>query len=147
MKSAGFSLVEVVLALGIFAFCILVILGLMVTGLRSARGVADETIAVNLAESILGGWLVQDSRAVSLTIPGLITNVPPATVGGRETFYFNGDGVQTMNPAEASLLLSYSNRPAPDNRSSLIVFEFRWPANAPTNAAQTRQIVGSVPLP
>ncbi len=146
MRARGFSLVEVVVALGIFAFCIVVILGLMVTGLRAARGVADETVAVNLAESIVGAWQAQNSKSNMLTIPGIVTNVPPPNQSATQVFYFGDEGAQVAGSAEATLLMSYATRPAPDGQSSLVAFEFRWPANAPTNTAQIRQIFGVVDL-
>ncbi len=147
MKTAGFSLVEVVIALGLFAFCIVVILGLMVTGLRSARGVADETVAVNMAESILGAWQVQASKSNELTIPGLISNLPPLTQSGSRDFYFGGEGIQVANSEPASVYMRYTTLPAPSKTSTVVTLDFRWPARGPTNTAQTRQITGAVAVP
>jgi uncharacterized protein (TIGR02598 family) len=48
----GFSLVEVVLALGVVAFCLLAIMGLMSTGLGSNQAAVEQTEAASIATSI-----------------------------------------------------------------------------------------------
>jgi len=49
---AGFSLVEVVLALGVVAFAIVAILGIVPTGLSSSHGAQDETRAAGPFEAL-----------------------------------------------------------------------------------------------
>ncbi|MEY3480692.1 MAG: hypothetical protein RIQ71_1467, partial [Verrucomicrobiota bacterium] len=56
---SGFSLTETVIALGLFAFCILPIIGLMPVGTGAARSVEQETQAVHLAEAFFGAWQVR----------------------------------------------------------------------------------------
>lgn len=50
-ESAGFSLMEVVIATGVFAFAIVAVIGLMGTPSRSAREVIDSDVAARLAEA------------------------------------------------------------------------------------------------
>jgi type II secretory pathway pseudopilin PulG len=45
MKSKGFSLVEIALSLGIFAFCLLAVMGLFTMGLKTERGSQEEDAA------------------------------------------------------------------------------------------------------
>jgi uncharacterized protein (TIGR02598 family) len=49
---AGFSLVEVVTALGIAAFCLLTLLGLLAVGVTSNKGTINQSIAVNIATAV-----------------------------------------------------------------------------------------------
>ena len=51
--SAGFSLVEVALAVGITSFCLLTLLALLPTGLRSADAASRQSMAVSLGNGIL----------------------------------------------------------------------------------------------
>jgi uncharacterized protein (TIGR02598 family) len=54
-QSLGFSLVEVTIAIGIFAFVIVAILGLFPAALRQRSEAAAETRAVLIAQQIFGG--------------------------------------------------------------------------------------------
>ena len=145
-------MVETVLALGIFAFCILVLIGLLLSGMRAARSVSDETNAVSIANSILGAWDMQTNKAAPLRIGAgaanvMISNLPPlnAAVSRREVF-FNEVGLQIDSVTGASLKMFYSVTPDIPNGSSLLELEFWWPPLAPTNAAQRRSFAKTVSL-
>ena len=136
----GFSLVEIVIALGIFAFCIVVLLGLMPVGLRAARSVSDESNAVNIGDSIFGAWRMQRAKDSPLTIPGLVTNLPPLDkAASGDEFYFDTRGQGVGSPEEASLKLIYTVEPT--DLSSTVRLRFYWPPLAPTNTAQTRDLI------
>lgn len=49
----GFSLVEVTLALGVMAFCVLAIVGLLPTGLSSQQASAQQSASAEIISSIL----------------------------------------------------------------------------------------------
>lgn len=50
--SRGFSLIEVVLALGIFSFCLVVLIGLIPVGLTTEKDGSDELNAIHLAQRL-----------------------------------------------------------------------------------------------
>lgn len=52
-RPRGFSLVEVTLALGIAAFCLLTLFGLLPTGINIVQKASEETIALNRASALL----------------------------------------------------------------------------------------------
>lgn len=52
MKSSAFSLVEIAIALGIFAFCLLAIMGLFTAGLKTERISQDEEGATTALASL-----------------------------------------------------------------------------------------------
>jgi len=139
-RRGAFSLVEIVVALGIFAFCIVVLLALMPVGLRAARSVSDESNAVNIGESILGGWRVQRAKDQPLTMAGMATNLPPLTVAvnGQE-FFFDTRGQGVPSAEEAAMKMIYTVEPS--SNSSTVRIRFYWPPLAPTNTAQTRDLV------
>jgi uncharacterized protein (TIGR02598 family) len=139
LRHAAFSLVETVIALGIFAFCIAVIMGLMPVGLNSARSVANEGNAVNIAESISAGWAMQQARGEPLQIPGILTNppVPPLSVNsGDQFFFFDAQGRQVPDVSEASLRMRYRSSAA--SNSAAVDMTFFWPAAASDESAQSR---------
>lgn len=148
LNCTAFSLVETVIALGIFAFCITVIMGLMPIGLNSARSVANEGNAVNIAESISAGWTMQQAREEPLVIPGIITNpaIPPlAASSGSRNFFFDAQGRQVPNVENASLRLQYSSTVI--SNTAAVEMIFFWPAAAPDTSAQSRSFEAAFQLP
>jgi uncharacterized protein (TIGR02598 family) len=147
-RPQGFSLVETVIALGIFAFCIVVIMGLMPIGLQSARSVANEGNAVNIAESISAGWMMQQKPDQPLILPGIVTNppIPALSVNtGQRVFYFDSRGRQVTDAADASLRMQY--RSVLRDNTSAVEMTFFWPATAPNEAAQSRTFDAVFQLP
>ena len=59
---AGFSLVEVTLALGIAAFCLIAVFGLMPVGVQTNRNATSQTTATNIMAAV-----VSDLRATPAT--------------------------------------------------------------------------------
>ncbi len=136
-STSGFSLVETVLALGIFSFCIVVILGLLGVGLTSARGVTQENTANILAESIYGAWQAQRDKSKPLTIPNIATNLDPIRSTTSDTLLFDGDGRQTKSEQDAALALGYTNTPSGETGTTLSL-TFRWPVGAEETNQRTR---------
>jgi len=58
-RSEAFSLVEVTLALGVAAFCLVAVFGLLPTGLNLTRAASEKSAAINIAAA-----LVSDARSV-----------------------------------------------------------------------------------
>jgi uncharacterized protein (TIGR02598 family) len=141
-RATGFSLVETVVALGLFGFCVVVLLGLLGVGLRSARSVNQETVANMLASSIFAAWQIQENKAAPLTIPTVVSNLPALSTAGRREFYFDSDGRQKSDGSGAALQMSYQAAPTPVTPGSQLQLEFSWPPAAPTNAIQTRSFIG-----
>jgi uncharacterized protein (TIGR02598 family) len=136
----AFSLVEVVLALGLFAFCIVAITGLLSVGLGSSRSVVNEGCAVNIASSVFGAWEAQESGDVSLTVSGLFTNLPDLSTSGSNNFFFDQAGVQVSDASQGALQMSYvteANGDPPEINTTLKLI-FSWPIGAATNVVQTR---------
>lgn len=96
---AAFSLIEVTLALGIAAFCLLTVFGLLPLGLNSTQNAAEQTTVAGIATAIssdLHGTPVITSSTGAATSQ---FNFPLPSPGGAtgsipvmHTLYFNGDG-------------------------------------------------------
>jgi uncharacterized protein (TIGR02598 family) len=132
-KKSAFSLIEVVIALGIFTFCAVAIFGLIPIGLDATRSVSQETAANNIAESISGFWQVAPLGAQS----GSQFCMGDFTIGttGNQTLFYNNDGTQVANAGDAALRLSYDVQNLPNFPNSYTVnLTFTWPANAPDDS-------------
>jgi uncharacterized protein (TIGR02598 family) len=82
---AAFSLVEVTLALGIAAFCLVALFGLMPVGVQTNRNATSQTAATNIIAAVAA-----DLRA---TPNGSNTSSQFAiTFGTNATLYFDGTG-------------------------------------------------------
>ena len=134
MKNTAFSLIEVVIALGIFAFCIVGIVGLLPIAANSAKSVSQESTGNNIAESIAGMWQVasRNSTITNSSFPVTNWDIRPTAL---TNYYFNEFG-QATNSNSASLRVEYvaSQLAAPNTNSYSVNMTFSWPANAPTNS-------------
>jgi len=155
--SWGFSLVETVLALGIFAFCIVAIMGLMPVGLSAARSVANEERSVSIAESIFAGWRMQSNKSEPLTLGGaqllqeegknflMIADAPGLTENAKEVFYFDSRGAQVQERDDAALRMDYNV--VTESNVAIVELDFFWPAAAPSEVAQKRSFSASFQIP
>ena len=75
----AFSLVEVVLAIGVISFCLLTVLGLMPVGLSTLRRAMDTTTETQIVKQIGGNALLTPYSKLGTDFSG-------------KSFYFNADG-------------------------------------------------------
>ena len=132
-KKQAFSLIEVVIALGIFAFCIIGIVGLLPIAANAVKSVSQESNANNIAASISGFWQV--APLGSSTAGGNFT-MGNFTVGnGTDTFYFDNNGTLVPTIAESTLKLDYDAQLLSAFPGSFTVnLTFTWPPNASANS-------------
>ncbi|HEX4083332.1 MAG TPA: hypothetical protein VHY22_00370 [Chthoniobacteraceae bacterium] len=89
-RIAGFTLVEVVLALGVAGFCLTTIFGLLPVGLTSNQNAANQTAAVNVATTVLSDlYATPDTSASS---PRFQFSLSGSNTQTGQTVYFAGDG-------------------------------------------------------
>ena len=93
-KRAAFSLVEVTLALGIAAFCLIAVFGLVPVGVQTNRNATSQTAATSIVAAV-----VADLRATPTA--NSISSQFGITFGTNATLYFDGAGqastTQTTN--------------------------------------------------
>jgi uncharacterized protein (TIGR02598 family) len=85
----AFSLVELTLALGVAAFCLLAVFGLMPVGVQTNRNATSQTAATNIMAAV-----VADLRATPKTA-GTWTGTSPQfciSFGTPRTLYFDSEG-------------------------------------------------------
>jgi type II secretory pathway pseudopilin PulG len=151
-NASAFSLVEVTLAIGVAAFCLLAVVGLLPVGLKTNQAANRQTIANGIVTQIIG-----DLRSASRRIPSPSDNssveftlcVPPGCSTPGWVF-FSDEGTQTgltslgttapAAPAGSVYRTHVTYYSTASTTSSLVHIEVFWPA-APTDLSM---VTGSV---
>jgi len=137
--ASAFTLIEVVIAVGILSFALVAVAALLPIGLQSNRDSTEETQAVNLLQS-----LIADRQAASLSgtsynygLPALSGSTGPLVTGSSQatgTLFVNESGLVTTSgtptPSDARYRVTYTiygtgtlgQQPIPVN------FKVSWPA-------------------
>lgn len=89
-RAFAFSLVEVTLALGVAAFCLIAVFGLMPVGVQTNRNATSQTAATNIMAAV-----VADLRATPTT--STTSSQFAITFGTARTLYFDGAGQFTTS--------------------------------------------------
>ncbi len=94
---AGFSLVEVVIALGVTTFCVLTLMALLAVGINTDKTTVQRSLAANIADAAMA-----DLRVTPLSNQSYVPTeslysprfrfVLPATSTGTQTIYVATDG-------------------------------------------------------
>lgn len=146
--SAGFSLIEVALALGIVAFALVAIIGLIPIGLNSNQSSSDQTAAAGLAAGI-----VADLRAAPVEIPPVVKNTPryqvqlPPSGSAVHTLFLREDGSVAgsmdtnadpgQDPRYRTTLFITAPTSASQKVATIVRVLITWPALADYQAAVT----------
>jgi uncharacterized protein (TIGR02598 family) len=145
---SAFSLVEVVLALGVISFAILAILGVFPVGLSTGHSAQDETRAPQIAQMILSSLAGQASTQfnnVFIPLPSnqtLAVDLTSSASPGTPNLYADNNGQLVTTAANATYAVTIITDNAPTgfdtgyaNKVTVVV---AWPANAPA-ANQTKR--------
>jgi uncharacterized protein (TIGR02598 family) len=132
---AAFSLVEVTLALGVAAFCLIAVLGLLPTSLKTQQASIQQTTANSIISQILS-----DLRADLRLPPGLASHESDAgfqpPLHGHwlerrtpDTLYFTQEGKPVNSGADvAAFRATITYRFPPSDTTSLANIRVSWPA-------------------
>jgi uncharacterized protein (TIGR02598 family) len=97
-RRKAFTLVEVVIALAVTTFCILVLLGLLPVGVRTAQQSRGETRAAYLAEQVVSD--LRSSPFTNSTIlcltGGVLANLPSFSMATNATCVMTCDGADNV---------------------------------------------------
>ena len=146
LSCKAFSLVEVTLALGITAFCLVSLLGLLPVGLNVNRNSVEQTAAASIAGTVVADirtQAVNNARMPSSATAGTSSQYGfDLTKTTIQTIYINADGTFTAvgtTPAPATALFRVSlvfTPPAQAATATPLRILVTWPAQA-GNAAST----------
>ena len=149
-RVAAFSLVEVVVALGIFTFALVAIVGLFVTGLNTNKESSDQIQGANFASLLISTRRALPTNVIAnFALPPL--NVPYSTAG---TYLTNATGVAadgTTNGTPAyNLFYQAGTSTLTGSHLALVHLVLWWPlaAAAPTNNPGSRyEVTTQIALP
>ena len=149
-RQLAFSLVEVVLALGVVAVGVIAILGVFPTALQIGHSAQDETRAPHIAQSVFGSLVAGGSSQFSnVQLPLYPTPSPTATPylsidlttsssPTSPTLYADNDGnlIQNATNAAYAIYIFKNNSPLgfptpPATSANQVTVRVAWPANAP----------------
>jgi type II secretory pathway pseudopilin PulG len=158
-SAAGFSLVEITLALGVAAFCLLAVFGLVPVALKTQQASVQQTTANKIISEV-----ADELRAAIRLPPGLAAQLDDsdpqqgkiktlhghwATVGTPDTLYFTNEGNQTGSvspgtpPSDAVFRATLTYILPPTDTTSLANIKVSWPAQvdpatgAPAGSVET----------
>lgn len=86
----AFSLVEVTLAMGVAAFCLLAVFGLMPIGVQTNRNATSQTRATNIMAAVIADLRGTPTSSTTSAQFGI-------TFGTCETLYFDSEGQVTLS--------------------------------------------------
>src|SRR2546430_10952244 len=133
---AAFSLVEVTLALGIAAFCLIAVFGLMPIGVQTNRNATAQSVATNIMTAV-----VSDLRATTTNTSSQFA----ITFGTNTTLYFDGTGqFATSLSTNSRYRLDVTWSGSGWNGLRYADVKVTWPAaGAPANASGSTEMVSA----
>ncbi len=147
--TAAFSLVEITLAMGVAAFCLIAVLGMLPVGLKTQQAGVQQTTA-----SAIISQIVTDLRADVRLPPGQASKEQDqgfalhnhwAAVATPDTLYFTNEGKQTGTvnsaaPTDAVFRATITYIFPPTTTTSLADITISWPATQ----SDLTKVAGSV---
>jgi uncharacterized protein (TIGR02598 family) len=145
-KRLGFSLAEIVIALGVIAVAVVAILTLFPAALQIGHSAQDETRAAHIAQTIfpsLAGQAISQFNNIQFLLSDNTTrSTPPidlTTSSGATpavTLYAENAGELTQDATKAVYAIYvYTNNAVPGftdpASANLVTLRVAWPANAP----------------
>ena len=147
-RTRSFSLLEVVIALGVITVGIVGILAVFPTALQTGHSAQDETRAAHIAQSVFGSLVAGASSQFSNVQLPLYPSPSPVptplsinlTTGSGTTpavtLYADNDGNLVANSANAAYaIFIYTNNSVPGftdpASANQVTVRVAWPANAP----------------
>jgi type II secretory pathway pseudopilin PulG len=134
--AAAFSLVEVTLALGIAAFCLIAVFGLIPVAALTNRNATSQTAATNIMAAV-----VADLRATPMTISTsaqFALNIPadptspqdPPPCSGTQTLYLNSKGQIVTTDARYRVVVTFVRNPSATRTTGVTYARLKvsWPA-------------------
>ena len=130
----GFSLVEVTLALGVAAFCLIALLGLIPLGMQTNQSAVSQTAAASILSSVIA-----DLRATARATP--TSAQYDITFGTAKLLYVDDQG-RAVTPADPNaapryrVMITFPASPEGLFAPTFVSLKITWPALA--DSATTR---------
>jgi uncharacterized protein (TIGR02598 family) len=135
--AAAFSLVELTLALGIAAFCLITVFALVPVAVQTNRNATSQTTANNIIASVIADMRgtprgVSPSAQFAINLPANATSpADPPPCSGTQTLYFDGQGQATPVIGADSryrLIVTFVKNPTGATAPTYARLKASWPA-------------------
>jgi type II secretory pathway pseudopilin PulG len=143
--AAAFSLVEVTLAIGIAAFCLIALFGLLPVGVQTNRNASSQTAATDIMASVLADLRATPKNNTTSTQFGISVPSDPTTgaapscqpcdscwIGQTQTVYFDSQG-QAVSAGNGRYRLSVTSVQNPSATAAggavFMALKVTWPAS------------------
>lgn len=150
-RTRGFSLLEVVIALGVITVGIVGVLAVFPTALQTGHSAQDETRAAHIAQSVFGSLVAQApsqftgvqvpvsdgvSPSINLTLSTSSPSPSPAPSPTPYALFANNDGQLANSSTNATYAITiYTNNSVPGftdpASANAVTVRVAWPPNAP----------------
>ena len=138
-RTHSFSLLEVVIALGVIAVGIVGVLAVFPTALQTGHSAQDETRAAHIAQSVFGSLVAGATsrfNAVPLPPTPLSIALTASSSPTSPTLYADNNGNLIPNSTNSAYaIFIYTNNAVPGftdpASANLVTVRVAWPANAP----------------
>jgi len=133
---SGFSLVEVTLALGVAAICLLAVFGLLPIGLKTQQLAIEETAATRIIPAVVSD--LRNTSRTAPTSPLFAISIPPNTAPSSSTFYFSTEGHSSTTIDAQSryrLTITFTPNSTGGRAATFVHLLLTWPAAASTDNA------------
>jgi uncharacterized protein (TIGR02598 family) len=123
--AAAFSLIEVTLALGVAAFCLITVFGLIPVAVLTNRNASSQTRATNIMAAVVADLRATPSASTTSAQFGIVFGT-----SGTQTRYFDDAGTASTSPAANSryrLDITWNTAPTGLRYADVKVW---WPAAA-----------------
>lgn len=136
-SKTAFSLVELTLAIGIAAFCLIAVFGLMPVGVQTNRNSTSQTAATNIMAAVVSDLRatpngVTPSAQFAINIPAdAATPADPPPCSGTQTLYFSGEGQAVPAIGTNSryrLIVTFVRNPGGATAATYARLRVSWPA-------------------
>jgi uncharacterized protein (TIGR02598 family) len=131
-STISFSLVEVTLAIGVTAFCLIALCGLIPIGVQSNQTATSQTAAAGILSAV-----ISDLRATPGTA-NTSAQFGVNFVSGSQTLYFDGAGrsVVFSDGPRYRLTIAFPTNPSGAYAARFAILKLTWPAAADPATAQ-----------
>ncbi|HEX8899452.1 MAG TPA: Verru_Chthon cassette protein B [Chthoniobacterales bacterium] len=133
----GFSLVEVALALGVAAFCLLAVFALLPVGLKTQQMAIEQTAANRIVSAVIADLRCTPPTATSS--PAFAITIPSNTAGSSSTLFYDNEGHSSVTldaNSRYQLTITFAPNGTGGRAATLAHLIVTWPAAAtPANAA------------
>ena len=135
--TSAFSLIELTVAIGIAAFCLITVFALIPVAVQTNRNATSQTAANNITASVIADLRgtpsgVTPSAQFAINLPANAASpADPPPCSGTQTLYFNGEGqVTTVIGADSRyrLIVTFVRNPTGATAPTYARMKVSWPA-------------------